>query len=164
MQRPKSSNCDASRISAGVLFREFAPAGRNDAKHFPNLSTTRLKGPKSFEIPPQTFPKSSPTRPKAIPNPFKRPLGPHLGPMLEKDMLLNVQKSTQMCPKVAKRRPGASQNPSKWSPRPPQIHFLDVLLALISLFHICIDFLAHFHRFLMYFVDAETLKILIFPR
>ena len=55
--------------------------------------------------------------PKAIQKPFKRPLGAHLGPMFKKDMIGNTQQAVKMHPKVAPRRPRASQTPPKWSPK-----------------------------------------------
>ena len=58
------AHCDASRISAGVQFGSFAAAGPNNAKHFQNLPLTCSKGPKPFQIPPQTPPKPTPKLPK----------------------------------------------------------------------------------------------------
>ena len=45
------AHCDASRISAGVHFREYSPAGPNHAKHFQNLSHSLPKSsPKPSKI------------------------------------------------------------------------------------------------------------------
>ena len=71
------AHCDASRISAGVHFRESAPAGRNHAKHFQNLPTVCSKSPKSSQNfspnPPQTLPKPSQSEPKSIQKPSWSP-------------------------------------------------------------------------------------------
>ena len=58
------AHCDASRISAGVHFRESAPAGPNHAKHFLNLPTMCSKDFKSSQISSQTLPKPSQNLPK----------------------------------------------------------------------------------------------------
>ena len=122
--------CDASRISAGVLFREYAPAGPNHAKHFQNLPTTRREGPKSSQIAPQTFPNPPKILPKLTQNRSRRPLGAHLGPMLDKSSISNPPKTTQKRPRVPKRGPRLSQTLPKWSPRPSQIRFLNNFLRL----------------------------------
>ena len=79
--------------------------------------------PKPFPNLPKTFPKPSRNHPKATPNPLRRPLGAHVGPMFQKDMILNVQKTVNMRPKVSKRRPRVAQTPPKLSPRPSQAYF-----------------------------------------
>ena len=107
------AHCDASRISAGVHFRESAPAGRNHAKHFQNLPTVCSKGPKSSQISPQTFPKPSQNLPKASQNPSRSPLGAHFGPMLERSSILNVQKAATWRPKAPKGGPRRPQTPPK---------------------------------------------------
>ena len=79
--------------------------------------------PKPFPNPPKTLPKPSRNHPKATPNPPRRPLGAHVGPMFQKDMILNVQKTANMHPKVSKRRPRVAQTPPKLSSRPSQTYF-----------------------------------------
>ena len=106
-------NCDASRISAGVHFRESAPARRNHAKHFQNLLTMCSKGPKSFKISPQTLSKPPQNPPKATPNLSRSPLGAHFGPMLERSSTLNVQKAAKRRPKAPKGGPKRPQTPPK---------------------------------------------------
>ena len=78
-------------------------------------------------------PKEVRNLPKSIQKPSKRPLGAHLGPMFLKDMSWNAQQTVKMRPKVAPRRPRASQTPPKWSPKifPNQIfqHFLGLFVS-----------------------------------
>ena len=131
--------------------RESAPAGPNHAKHFQNLPTTCSKARKSSQMLPQTLPKPSPNLLKATQNRPKRPLGAHFGPMLEKDMVLNVQKTPKYAQnwlKVAISRPRAPQTLPKWTPKPSQIHFLGHFLRFIFPFQICIDFSLVFSSFL----------------
>ncbi len=71
------AHCDASRISAGVHFRESALARRNHAKHFQNLPTMCSKGPKSSKIYPQTpqnLTKAFPKRPQIHPEALLEPI------------------------------------------------------------------------------------------
>ena len=118
------AHCDASRISAGVHFRESALARRNHAKHFQNLPTMCSKGPKSFKISPQTLPKPPQNPPKATPNPSTSPFGAHFEPMLERSSILNVQKTAKRLSKAPKGGPRRPQTPPKCSPRPSQNWFL----------------------------------------
>ena len=114
------AHCDASRISAGVHFRESAPARRNHAKHFQNLPTMCSKGPKSSKISPQTLPKPLQNPPKATPNPSRSPFGAHFEPMLERSSTLNAQKTAKRRSKAPKGGPRRAQTPPKYSPRPSQ--------------------------------------------
>ena len=128
--RRTPAHCDASRISAGVQFISSAAARPNHAKHIQNLSIPCSKGSKSFQIPPQTLPKPSQNLSKATQNPSKRPLGAHLGPMLLQDMILKVQKSVKMRPKVTTRLPRASQTLPKLSATPSKFRFLGAFLRI----------------------------------
>ena len=80
--------------------------------------------------PPQTLPKLLPNPPKWTKNRARRPLGDHLGPMLEKNSVLNVPKTAKRRPRAPERGPKAPQPSPKWSPRPSQIQFLCDFLAL----------------------------------
>ena len=60
-------------------------------------------------------------------------------------MIWNVQQAVKMRPKVAARRSRASQTPSKWSPRPSQIRFLNNFGARFFL-------VVNSHRFFCSFV------------
>ena len=134
------AHCDASRISAGVHFRESAPARRNHAKHFQNLPTMCSKGPKSSKISPQTLPKPPQNPPKAIPNLSRSPLGAHFEPMLERSSVLNAQKTAKRRPKAPKEGPRRPQTPPKYSPRPSQNWFLLDFWTLFVHLQFCIDF------------------------
>ena len=120
------AHCDASRISAGVQFISSAAAWPNEAKHFQSLPITCSKRPQILQ---NSSPNPPKTVPKATQNPSKRPLGAHLGPMLSKNTIWNVQKTAKMRPKVAKRRSRASQPPPKLSPRLSKIRFSSNVFA-----------------------------------
>ena len=127
------AHCDASRISAGVQFISSAAARPNHAKHIPNLPI-RAKSCKAFprsahdlsktskssQIPSKTLPKPDQILPKSFQIPPKitqnrsrRPLRAHLGPMLEKSLILNAQKTPKRRPKAPRRGPRAPPNPPK---------------------------------------------------
>ena len=138
-------NCDASRSSAGVLFRDCAPAffqSRHRSSRFSpqcvqnpsqNWSKPSQDLPKSSRNPPKSFAKSTQNRSRSL-------LGAHFGLMLYKSLILNAPEMAKKRPRATKRRPRASQPPTKWSPRLSQIHFLSIFFNLIFPYEICLDF------------------------
>ena len=114
------AHCDASRISAGVHFRESALARRNHAKHFQNLPTMCSKGPKSSKISPQTLPKPLQNPPKATPNPSRSPFGAHFVGRKHLSSQNVVFLSSGRRPKAPKGGPRRPRTPPKYSPRPSQ--------------------------------------------
>ena len=138
------AHCDASRISAGVHFRESALARRNHAKHFQNLPTMCSKGLKSSQISPQTLPKPSQNLPKASQNPSRSPLGAHFEPMLERSSILNAQKTAKRRSKAPKGGPRQPQTPSQIQPKTiPKLIFVGFLDAFCPA--------PNLHRFFLYF-------------
>ena len=95
-------HCDASRISAGVQFREYAPAGSNHAKHSHVCPT----GSQNIA---QTFGKS-------IQNRCQRLLGAHPWPILEKETILNP-KTSPSASKSAQKTAQSASNPSQIEPK-----------------------------------------------
>ena len=114
------AHCDASRISAGVHFRESALARRNHAKHFQNLPTMCSKGPKSSKISPQPLPKPLQNPPKATPNPSRSPFGAHFVGRKHLSSQNVVFLSSGRRPKAPKGGPRRPRTPPKYSPRPSQ--------------------------------------------
>ena len=116
--------------------------------------------PKSLPKPSQN---SSQTLPKWIKNRARRPLGDHLGPMLEKNSVLNAPKTAKRRPRAPERGPKAYEPPPKWSPRPSQIQFLCDFFALYlpipNLHWVFIDIVSIFCRFF----KPRTLKISVSP-
>ena len=115
---------------------------------------------KSFPKPSQNSPQ---TLPKWIKNRARRPLGNHLGPMLEKNSILNAPKTAKRRPRAPERGPKASQPLPKWSPRPSQIQFLCDFFALYlpipNLHWVFINIVTIFCRFF----KPRTLKISVSP-
>ena len=72
--RGNPAHCDASRISAGVPFRDYFAAGINSvvfAQSFPQFLPHPLRNWfKSSQDPPKIYPKSTPNRPKSGPEGF----------------------------------------------------------------------------------------------
>ena len=101
--------CDASRTSAGVLIENPSQQGQmiqsisKICAFFPEKAQNLRK---SSQNPPKSLPKS-------IQNRSRRPLGAHLGPMLEKSSILNAPQTAKRRPRAPKRRPKPSQMPPK---------------------------------------------------
>ena len=108
---------------------------------------------------PQTLPKSSQNLSKATQNPPKRPLGAHLGPMLLQDMILKVQKSVKMRPKVTTRLPRASQTLPKLRPTPSKIRFLGAFLRIFLIVNLHRFFINFFVTFTCFF-KSRPLKFM----
>ena len=134
------AHCDASRISAGVHFRESAPAGRNHAKHFQNLPTVCSKGPKSSQISPQTLPKPPQSEPKSI----QKPSWSQFWANAWKKFDFERSKSGQETAKSTQRRPKTTPNPSQIEPKTlPKLIFVGFLDAFCPA--------PNLHRFFHYF-------------
>ena len=135
------AHCDASRISAGVLFRDSAPA------FFKSVNALPDSPPNSFKIHPKIGPnppKTLPNPPEILPNPSQNRsrsfLGSHFGLLLYKSSILNAPEMAKKRPRVTKRRPRAPQPLPKWSPRPSQIYLWSIFFDLIFPYEICMDF------------------------
>ena len=131
----RRTNCDASRISAGVLFGDSAPAEPNHAKHFQKSAHYLFIRShillNSFPNRSKTHQKPSQNLSKSTRNRAKRPLGPHLRPMLEKRAISNTKETFKKRLRVHKRQPRLSQTPPKWGPRPSQNRFFSDFLAFV---------------------------------
>ena len=145
-------NCDASRISAGVQFRSFAPAGLHFSKCFQNLPTT---GQKNVQMLPdfcpnlaQIFPKSSQDPPKLDP---KGLLEPILEPCLKKAVFWTSKirtKVTQERPKEPPDRPNPLPNEAQVPPKSDfWVNFWLVICNSIT-FLIFVQIFPEFHMFL----------------
>ena len=135
----KFLRCDEERI----LFKINSKIAQDPSKVSPN--------------PPKTFPKSIQNRSERLP-------GAYLGPVLQKDCILNAQEPAKRRLRASKRRPRASQPPPKWSPRPSEIQFLHEVLACFFQLHDLIVFFSSFYRFPVNFYKLQTLKIMILHR
>ena len=104
--------------------------------------------PKKRSNAPRFLPKPCPNLPQILPRPSqtrpKRPFGAHLGAMLEKSCILNVQNTNKSHPRAAQRGPRPSQPPSQMRPKTLQIRFLGEFLAcylqLYNFFYFCSNF------------------------
>ena len=112
----KFLRCDEERI----LFKIHSKMAQDASKVSPN--------------PPKTFPKSIQNRSERLP-------GAYLGPVLQKDCILNAQEPAKRCLRASKRRPRASQPPPKLSPRPSPNRFLCDFWTFFFQLKIYIDFL-----------------------
>ena len=101
---------------------------------------------------------------KSTRNRAKRPLGPHLRPMLEKRAISNTKETFKKRLKVHKRQPRLSQTPLKWGPRPSQNRFLSDFLAFVFPFWICIVFSLSFYRLFVNFSKLEPLILSLLSR
>ena len=122
-------NCDASRISAGVQFRSFAPAGPHFSKCCQKVPTTSKKTSKAFQI-------SSQTLPKPYPNPSKtpakssqkaswRPCWTHVW----KKQDFERPKYEQKSPKSVQKIPKTVPNPSQMRPKTLQNSFFNAFFG-----------------------------------
>ena len=112
----------------------------------------------------KTHPKPSQKLSKSTRNRAKRPLGPHLRPMLEKRAISNTKETFKKRLKVHKRQPRLSQTPPKWGPRPSQNRFLSDFLAFVFPFWICIVFSLSFYRLFVNFSKLEPLILSLLSR
>ena len=150
-------NCDASRISAGVHFRESAPAGRNHSKHFQNLPTVCSKSQKSSKNfspnPPKTFAKRAKIHPEAL-------LEPILGKCLKEVRFWTFKKR----PRGDQKHPKEAQDDPKPLPNRaqdlPQIDFDWIFGRFLSSFKFAKIFPLFFH----YVLWSEPLKTMVFPQ
>ena len=112
---------------------------------FPNVSRIWPQPGKKCPNPPRFLPKPSPNPPQILPRPSqtrpKRPLGAHLGAMLEKSCILNAQNTSKSRPRAAQSGPRPPQPPPKSGPRPAQIRFLgEFLVCFFQLYNFFIFF------------------------
>ena len=109
--------------------------------------------------PPRFLPKPSPNPPQILPRPFqtrpKRPLGAHLGAMLEKSCILNVQNTSKSRPRAAQSGPRPAHPLPKSGPRPAQIRFLGELLACFFQLYNFFIFFSIFSWILLFFLSAD---------
>ena len=112
--------CDASRISAGVQFRDSAPVGPNHAKHFQILFTTCSKDPKSSQNSSQTLPnppKSSQIPPKIDPKSIQKASWSPSWANAWKKLDFERPKNGQEAAKSAQKRPQTGPNPPQMEPK-----------------------------------------------
>ena len=112
--------CDAPRCVAKQRGGSYSKMNSNRGQ---TIRARDKMQQQSSRAPLPTLPKPFPNLPKSSPNLSRRPLGAHLGPMLEKSSILNALKPPQSCPRAPKRCPTAAQALLKSSPRSPQIQF-----------------------------------------
>ena len=106
---------------------ECAPAGPNDTKHFQDLPTIRWEGPKSSQIPHQTFPNP----PKFLPRPSQILQNPFPNrPRIEKNQKYHDTadfSAPKMRPRGGQERPEEAQDRPKPLPNeakdPPKSTF-----------------------------------------